>query len=340
MKNLLFILLFLFSGYFVSSQVMPEAFIGLLPPSPGDACITKTADRGKFKSNVDSISQLINDELDRRNSENEAKAESKESEMKANMMKKSGMSQEDIMRMQAMQKSKKSGGKEQEEMSEKETDAMVDKMLQENYNVSMGEIKNLDKMDENAKNAWATAYASEKKAEVMADPEKFEKERLQNMNTYELVAEQKRLMDSLNAQQEKFGRMFNKLDEDTSGQVMLRNISKWQIELSNLMGIDYGQGQKMESLSTIIKAEKMRYCSRFSPRYIEILEKYFSFTVSSLQPYYRLELIQNQVTASHTGVDFDLEKGQLGLIQVKAYLLKLAGVYQYNLFTESEENVK
>lgn len=336
MKKFLFIYLLLVTGYIASSQVMPEAIIGLMPTVPTDACKTKVAVREKFQSSVDSITQMVSDELERRKSENEAKAESKEPEMMANMMNRSGMSQEDIQRMQENQKSKKAGGKEQKEMSDKETEAMVDKMLQQNYNISMGEIQNLDKMDEDAKKAWATGYATEKKAEVMADPEKFEKERIKNMNSYELVAEHKRLTDSLNAQQEKFGKMFNKLKEDTSGRVMLRNISKLQSELYGLMGIDNGPGQKAEALATRIKNEKMYYCSRFSPKYIDILQQYLSFTKGSLKPYDRLELLQNQITTSQIGVDLDLETGIFGLTQVQSYLRKLADAYQYNLLTESD----
>ena len=336
MKRIIFISLFFCVSYVAGSQVKPEAIFGIMPPIPNNVCNATPDVKNKFRTEVDSISQLVRDDLDRIKNENEANAESKEPEMMANMMKQSGMSEEDILQMPARQKSKKSGGNEQKEMSEKETDAMVDKMLQQNYNISMDEVKNLDKMDENAKKGWATALATEKKAEVMADPEKFEKERIKNMKSYELVTEYKRLTDSLNAQQEKFGKMFNKLEEDTSGLVMLRNISKWKMELSGLGGIDYGQGPQMEALAAKIKSEKQRYCALFSPKYIDILQKYLRFTKNSIKPYYRLELLQNQVTASQTGVDFDMESGYLVLPQVQSYLQKLAGAYKYNLLSEFE----
>lgn len=334
MKKVTFISLFFCAFNFASSQVLPEAIFATMPPIPNNVCNASPDVKDKFRNEVDAIIQLVKDDLDRLKSENEAKAESKEPEMMANMMKQSGMSEEDILRMQAMQKSNKSGGKEQEEMNDRETDAMVDKMLQQNYNISMDEIKNLDKMDENAKKGWATSVATEKKAEVMADPEKYEKERIKNMNRYEVVTEHKRLTDSLNAQQEKFGKMFNKLEADTSGQVMLRNISKWQSELSALVGIDYGQGGKMEALAARIKGEKLRYCSLFSPKYIDILQQYLRFTKNSINPYYRLELLQNQVTAATTGVDFDMESGFLVLPQLESYLQKLAGAYKYNLLSD------
>jgi hypothetical protein len=336
MKILLSISVFLLSGYLSNAQVMPEAFLGMMPSIPDHACMAIASDKEEFNNQVDSIRQMLRDELERRNDANQAKAESKEPEMQANMMKQSGMSPADIQRMQAMQKSNKSGGKQQKEMSDAETKAMVDQMLQQNYNVSMDEIEKVQNMDDNEKKAWVTSYASEKQTEVNADPGKYEQERVKNMNSYELLAEQKGIMDSLNEQQIKYAKMFDKLEKDTTGLVNLKQIDKLQSQLTSLMGIDYGQGPKMEALSAQIKSEKTIYCNKFTPTYLDILNQYLIFTKSSLRPYYRLEVIQNQITKSQTGVDLDLEKGHLGLNQVHDYLNKLNGAYKYNLFNESE----
>jgi hypothetical protein len=112
-----------------------------------------------------------------------------------------GMTQADIAGMQAMAQASKDTDKAQKEKMRQE---MADQMLQQSINISMEEVNQLKQMDTNARKAWATAYATEKKAGVMADPEGAHKQLEEKQNLNELMMQRQKLSDSLSACQDRF----------------------------------------------------------------------------------------------------------------------------------------
>lgn len=314
--------LFLFVPIILTSmsfcQVTPEAFMSMLPVIPINACSDEVDTRNTFFDRLDSISELIENERSRRSVESDANSEFYEKQMTGNVAKQYGLSQEELENLQ-----------NDDEMTEEETEALISKAMQNNGNLSLQEIKNLEKLNKDGTDAWAEAYGDEKMAEIQSDPQKNEYEQLKNKSTYELGALQKHIIDSLKAVESKFAQQFAEIDKDPNAKIMLDNINKLELEALNLMG--EGNQAKAIELRGRIKTEKGKYCNTYTPDYLKILENYKTYTQSCLPVCYRLEAISTQLTKLQTGVEIKQEPGLIRIGKVSDYLGKLRGVYKYNL---------
>jgi hypothetical protein len=307
----------------------------MLPSPPPEVCIEGENDaKTAFIQKIVEIRDLLTDEIARRKDEIEAKMESNEGKMMQNAMARSGVSPGLMQQMMALEKQSKGASGEQKKAYDAKKKAMVDQMMQEKMNISMGEVENLKKMDKAGQTAWATAYATEKKAEVMADPQTVQKKTATDMKNYQLLTKQRQLTDSLNAQQTKYMKQFQDLDIDKNAVAL-----QTQIEgLEKKLNLEYEKQNRpnddaIRSFSNQIRDLQISYCNLQSPKYLEILSRYKTFMQASIMPYYRLEKLTYQVTASQTGVDINAEPGLMGLQQVESFLRHLSDIYKYSHIT-------
>jgi len=320
MKKLLLLIVLTVVASVSFAQVTPEAFIGMLPAIPTNECSMKIAEHNKYISYVDSVLQLIGIEQERRNNEMNANADVTEKQVLDNTSKKFGLSEEDMKKLQ-----------NDKGMTEEEKNALINKALQNSANISLDEVKNLDKMDKAGQDSWANAYGTEKMAEAQANPDNNQKQQGKAKSLYELTTMQKHILDSLTAVETKFGKQFADLDNDPEAKVMLDNIAKLNKEASDLMG--EGDNAGMNKMSEL-NSEKEKYCSKYTPKYVDLLKKYESYTKSCLPVCYRLENISAQQTQLQTGVKMKQQPGLIGIGKVADYLHLLRGVVKYNLIKE------
>jgi hypothetical protein len=284
----------------------------------------KIAERDKYISYVDSVLQLIGNEQEKRNNEMNANSDVTEKQVMNNISKQYGLSEEDMKKLQ-----------NDKGMTEEEKNALISKALQNSANISLDEVKNVDKMSEDGKKAWANAYGTEKMAEAQADPDKNKKQQVKAKSLYDLTTMQKHILDSLTAVESKFGKQFADIDNDPEAKVMLDHIAKLNKEESDLMGESDTKGmERMNELNRQIKSEKEKYCSKYTPKYIDLLKRYESYTKSCLPVCYRLESISAQQTKLQTGVKMNQKPGSIGIGKVADYLHLLRGVVKYNLAKE------
>lgn len=332
MKKTTAVLLMIISVHFASAQTMPEAFLGMLPVPPQNVCNEGEDDaKSAFFQKVGEVRDQLDAEISSRKDEIEAKMKSSEGEMMQNAMARTGVSPELMQQMMALEKQSKGATGDQKKAYEAQKKAMADQMMQESMNISMGEVENLKKMDKAGQTAWATAYATEKKAEVLADPQTVQKKTATDMKNYQLLTKQRQLTDSLVAQQNKYMKQFQDLDNDKNAMAIQTQIKQLEEKLDE----EYKKENRpndngIKSLTNQIRDHQISYCSLQSPKYLEILSRYKSFTQASLTSYYQLEKMTYQVTASQTGVETDAEPGLMGLENVKAYLSRLSDIYRYN----------
>lgn len=318
--------------FFTKAQTMPEAFMGMLPSPPGNVCSEGEDDaKSAFIQKVGEVHDQIQEEISRRKDDLEAKMEANEGKMMQNAMARTGMSPELIQQMMALEKQNKGATGDQKKAFKAQKEALADQMMQQSMNISMGEIDNLKKMDKAGQTAWATAFATEKKAEVMADPQAVQEKTATNMKNYKLLTKQRQLADSLGAQEIKFGKQFQDLENDKSALALQTQIK----ELEEKLNEEYKKENRpndngIKNLSDQIRNLYISYCNLQSPKYLEILSRYKSFMQASLLPYYRLEKLTNQVTASQTGVEISQEPGLMGLQAINSYIGALSAVYKYN----------
>ncbi len=321
MNKILITTTLLLFGFYANSQNMPTDFLRQLPSIPDSVCNLTVAQKQQFISMVEPFSDLVSNEKARREKESEKVAHENEAVTRANMMKKSGMSEEDM--------------KNAKNMSQADKKAMADKMLQQNTNMSMDEAKNLSTMSEAGKKAYMEAYATEQMANAKANPGKTNPVAEQGRTLYELQMEQTRLIDSLSGIEQKFAMQFDAIINDPAGKPMLENIDKWHAELTSMMGVDYGQGPKMDTLSAKIKREKSKYCNQYTPKYSKLLKQYQTYSLKIQPAYLRLDDIMNKTYQAQTGINANLSQpGTTGLNVVEAYITRLKGAVQFNLNSE------
>jgi len=318
MKKSTAILLLLITVNVTNAQTMPEAFLGMLPKIPGSACSKEPKARTEFMNKIEEVNELIENEISSREEESDSNSDELEAQAMKKYAKQYGLSEKELKKLQ------------DEDLSDEESDALVDKALKSSSKISLGEIKNMDKMNDPGQAAWAEALATEKMAKIQSAPSENEIKQIQTKNLYELTVLQKHLLDSIGAIESKFSQQFAKIQHDPDAKTMLDNISRLNIQLSGLMG----EGNEAEGRSTGEKldTEKMHYCNKYTPVYINILKSYEAYTKSCLTTCYRLELISARLTKLQTGVATNQQLGLLGLKKVLEYRSALQGVYQYNLF--------
>jgi len=332
MKTIFTLFLLMFAMIYANAQVRPEAYLSKLPSVPGDICSDETQGKDEFFSKVNEISEQLQTEMERRHENNDAKVDAGKPKMMDNAMKQTGVSPELIQQLQALEKQSKGASGDQKKAYDAQKKALADQMMQQSMNISMGEVENLKKMDKAGQKAWATAYATEKQAEVAADPKKYQDQNAREMQKYNLVKSQKQLSDSLNAQQNRYMAKFREIDENEDGSKLLAKIEGIRNEIREEYSKTTRTDQKLIELRSKLVAAKTSYCNLQSPRYIKVLAEYKSFILSSMSAYYRLEKLSNEVTKMQTGVDISPEPGQLGLGNVSSYIHQLLDAYKYNLY--------
>lgn len=320
-----FLLLFCF---LVHAQTQSAAFMTKIPDLPKDSCnITKSA-METFTQKVSILDEEIENEIS--TLKKSVKSQTKSSEATA---KKTAMQQ---MAQQYSLSPEEMGKMQSGKMSAADKKALADKMMQQQTNMSMGEIKNLGKMSEAGKKAYAEAYATEAMATSQSNP-KQQQESEKAKNSYELLKEQQAVMAKVNAVSQKIGGLYADILNDPARMQMLNKIEKWQNKLTSMMGVEAGQGDQMDSLAVLIKTEKINYCCKFTPRYHSALRQHFSIMKASFPDQNRLSEITSEITQSQTGIAMPPESSEIGCLEsVKGYLNKLKEAYQFKLYFPEE----
>ena len=317
MKKIVVFFAFAICNTIVLAQSTPEAFIGLLPTIPSDACTKKFDEREKFQTHLDSLIDLINVEISRRRVDEKAANKSAQQKAMNKYAQQYGLSPEDMQKL-------KNGN-----MSKADKQAIADKAMQNSNNMSYGEAKSISKATPEGKKAWAEGYSTEKLADMAADPNKTRDTELQYKSQNELMAMQKQIQDSLSAIQLKFDHQLQDIDNDPGGLSLLKDISEYQKEMA-------GKSDVTDIKKKII-LKKMEYCRRFSPRLFNVVSNMESFTKASIPVYYRLEGISNRLFKLQTGVDQTIQPGSMGISVVKGFFQSLHGIFKYNILDGDEE---
>jgi hypothetical protein len=290
----------------------------MLPEIPNGPCDDEKEFRYAFSAKLDSISLLIDNELERRQEESDSDSKDFEKQTMNKIANQYGLSQEDLERLQ-----------NDENLSEEEQAELINKVMKNTNDISLKEVKNLDSLDKEGTEAWSEAYADQKMAEVQYDTEKNEEQQIEFKSRYELGALRKHITDSLQAIESKFAQQFDEIENDPERKKILDNILKLSEEANKLIGA--GNTEKLNELVENIKLEMERYCNKYTSKYLEVLGRYETYTKSCLPVCYKLEKIIAQHTKLEFGVEMKQEPGLVGIGKVAGFLGKLRSVYKYNL---------
>lgn len=327
MKHLLILAFFLFVFSGLNAQSAAFDYMRRSAQIPLQVCGNIPGEREKFEAAVEALSQEIEADAQRRAKILEDYARQNEDVMKNNMVKKSGISDAEMKKLQS-----------EEGMSDAEQKAMVDRVLQQQAGITLDDAKNLQTMNKQQQEAWGTQHAAGQVQNAANDPNAILAGNQINRDMYELLAEQ----NDLSAQ---ISDMENKLRLQYTDLIKLEDQAKASLETElqplylELRGINDGEGSTKADIAQAadvmhrIHVKQDAYCEKYSPDYLKFIAECRNSFEGMLSKYDRLEQIQNEVNGIQTGVVFPPESaGRLSILAVDQYLGYLKEAYRNKLY--------
>jgi hypothetical protein len=326
MKKTALILIALSIGLMASAQTTFESYMKRVPALPRDSCNITKAGVESFVEQCSILGEELSNYMEEIKIKSDEYADENRGKMEANATKQIqqqyGMSEEDINKL-----------KNSKNMTDAEKKALANQMVMQQTNMSMEEIQNMSKMSEAGKKAYAEAYATEAMANAQADPKKYAPDNNAG-KLYSLTNEQQTLNQKITGGMQKTEKMYASIENDPEGKIMRDNMAKWHEKLMLMMGETSASEEKiMDGLSDQIKDEAIKYCTKFTPRYREVLKQELATLKSSIPDCNRLDEVTKELFKLQTGVDAFPENSEissLGLLST--YLDHLNNAYKYKLY--------
>lgn len=331
MMKLFFIILALGIVTTSTAQTRTADYMKKLPPLPKDSCNITKVTAESFVTAVTGLGQQLQAEVSAINLTVKTYMEANEGNARDNAMKQMsqqyGLSQADIEKM-----------KNSRNMTAEEKQALANKMMSQQTNMTVDEAKNLGKMSEAGKKAYAEAYATEAMATNQADPDQQAKND-NSKNQYQLVATQQALNSKVSATGQKIAALYSPIHSDPERQKMIDRMEEWNHEITSMSGVDYGQGKQMDSLEVLIKNEKIAYCNKFTPLYRKALSSHLEILKTSLPDFQSLGNVTAEVTKAQTGIEMPAEGREIPALRaIDEYLTALMAAYNFKLYYPEDEN--
>ena len=323
MKKSILLILAMLPFIMVFGQSNAEGFLAAAP-TISNPCPMSNKQMDEYRSQIGALAQLLRDLIDKREAESDEIAE--RGDVNVGVLKQQGLKNEDAEKIRS-----------EKDMSDAERDALADKAIKQKMNMSMEDLNKVVAMNDKGQENWAKGEKNEAMANVPADPKKNQNKQLKSKSIYELALEENKLSKKLTEAGEKYGDMFIELDEDAAEakEVLEPKLDKLRDKIKDIKGagFDTDNGIYQERLKAIYKeidALNDNYCMQFTPRYVDILDKYRAYLTSALPDYYRLEEVSNQHTKALSGIKYNITTtGTVPLKAVDLYMGRLSDVFKY-----------
>jgi len=262
------------------AQTAPESFLTMLPDYPSS--FNDEEDIDLFLKKIENVVVMIDEEVQKQNEQTKLNSENFDEKASKESVKQLGItiSPSDM---------KKLKGKKLNESEKKE---MVDKMLQQNQNMSLEEVEKLKNMSEEGKKAWAEGYSSEQIAEAEANKDKNDANNKKNINIVELSQELTFVTQKIQAADKKFADKLQEFDKMNEKNIELRELCYKSVE----------ENYKDRDLMIVEKKNCYRnYLAVAVPEYKNVIDHRLSDLKSLSKEYYRLDEINNILFQSTSG---------------------------------------
>lgn len=326
MKRILFIILAASLVLNGAAQTRAQVYLKRIPALPKDSCNATRASVENFISVVNALRGELDSEIEGIKKSVESNMESNTDVAEENVMKQMsqmyGISQEDMDKM-----------KNSKNMSAADKQALANKMMQQQANITMDEAKNLSKMSDAGRQAYAEAYATEAMATAKNDPQQAERNNFAG-NMMEAGAARQDAYMKIQEIDSRIKTFYSPIESDPERQKMLDRIDAWNSKLISMSGIvTDSQSRIMDSIVLRIKNEKIAYCNRYTPLYRAALRKHLQTVKASMPEYIKFGEINAETTKMQTGVEMPAAVKELTSMEaVAAYLQALEAVYGFNLY--------
>jgi len=326
MKRILLIMLAAGIVLTGAAQTRTQEYIKKIPAIPNDSCNASKASVYNYVAGVKALRDQLMNEIEGIREAVDSHMESNADVTKDKMMKQMsqmyGISQEDMDKM-----------KNSKNMSAADKQALANKMMQQQANITMDEAKNLSKMSDAGRQAYAEAYATEAMATAKNDPQQAERNNFAG-NMMEAGAARQDAYMKIQEIDSRIKTFYSPIESDPERQKMLDRIDAWNSKLISMSGIvTDSQSRIMDSIVLRIKNEKIAYCNRYTPLYRAALRKHLQTVKASMPEYIKFGEINAETTKMQTGVEMPAAVKELTSMEaVAAYLQALEAVYGFNLY--------
>lgn len=317
-------------GSLTLAQTRTADYIQKLPELPEESCNITRAAAEDFEAAVAGLEKQLQEEIRAINKRVDTHMKANEGNARDNTMKQMsemyGISQEDLEKM-----------KNSKNMTAAEKQALANKMMSQQTNMTVDDAQSLGKMSEAGKKAYAEAYAMEAMATHQADPnQEARNKNVQSM--YQSVVSLQAANSKVSEVTNKIAALYTPLESDPERQKMLDRMDAWYIKRMSMTGVDYGQGKQMDSLALLIKNEKIAYCNKYTPKYRAALRKHLEIIKSSMPDYQSLGNLTVESTKAQSGIEMPAEGREIpALGAIDGYLEKLEAAYQFKLYFAEDE---
>jgi len=322
MKRLLFISICICFTAVTSAQFLTEGYLRRVPALPPDSCNITRANAESFTNQVSILLVEVGNAIGQMNRGSRQSAKVNEAAAKEQAMKQMsqfGMSQEDMAKM-------KSG-----KMTAADKQALANKMMMQQTNISVDEMKAAKGMSQEGKKAYTEALTTEMMATGQAG--QIKSSAPGNATAAgALVMEQQQIMTRISDRSQKIPGLYDAIENDPERQQMLTRMAAWKSKWTSLGGVDAGQGKLMDSLQVLINREQIKYCDKFTPLYRKALRTHLSVIKTSLPDYRRLAEITGQIAELQAGIPAAAGGNDItGMTALQEYLARLNHVNKYKL---------
>jgi hypothetical protein len=315
MKHGILVLTFLCVAAFSYAGNSPEAYLSRIPAVPNNCCGISEAEKTSFKKSIHDLDKKMEKEIRERKKESQAYVDANREAIASRM----------ITTPEGVEiKGKKSG-----KMTKEEKKAMADQMMRE-YGMSPDDPQKLKSMSKEERIAWAKTYGAKADKKLQDDP-KYQDAKKGAKPNYDMLVEQKSLMEKINARMSDFENKFKTLDRKAE------TLDKKELDPIRKRLASYGeiitskeQELRLQQDNNQMEMAKKRYCETMSPQYRALLADYLAAVKESQPDYKRLEVI---MAKTQLGLDKPIaaNDGLMGIEAIRRYLDLLDDIYKYDL---------
>lgn len=288
MKSILYATLFAFifaSQLSIKAQTTSESFLSQLPSIPAVACAADTSVVNRFSNRIYQVRADLQQVIDRIHADAQADMEKNKNKVVSNAIRQSGLNKSDARKLQ------------QSDGSEDEGQKAVEKVVSEQYGVSMQDLEKVGEMSDEEQEKWAQNYANQQMQKAKQNPQATIKKTEKSARLFELGKEEKAIGERITFAMERVSRLFKNVEVQDTIETRKLNEKIRPLEKQLCSGIcSDAEIARSNAAEKQIYALKIRFCEKMSPMLIDAISQYLT-TIKTLFPdYRRLTEIQNEVT--------------------------------------------
>ena len=273
----------------IKAQTTPEALLSQLPPIPKVECTADTSEINRFTDKIYQVKSDLKEVVDRIQAKTQSNIE--KNKIISTQIKQSGLSKSDLQKLQESDGSEELGRK------------VADKIVSEQYGVSLQDFEKVGEMSDADQEKWAENYANNMMQKAKQNPQATIKKQDKSARLFELAKEQKTIGERITSKMARITRIFKDAEEQDTIETRILNGKLRPLEKQLCSGIcTDAEIARSHAAEKQIYDLRLRYCEKMSSLQTNAIAQYLT-TLKLLFPDYReLTKVQDEISRLRLGV--------------------------------------